>query len=476
MPRLVNYKQYTLALAFFCGAQLWLGAQNWQPAMSGLYPIQGGYPDFFNIKFKSNLLGKDWIYGTWLDEDSVRRCVAYREGGKWVSLPISFNYGYAMDIEAHGDTVVLVGVFNTFWIDKDTANKNSAGFLKWHQDSLWYDSRIALPFDLTISGDSILVWGTYVDTTFVISQHVLSTDGGKTWQYPYSIVHPTESWGFFGAKPGLKIHNGEIYTLNNGTDPDSAGWRGVIRWDGSQWQPYPYGLWGGFARATALEFYKNQLYMGGTFFQWSHPNNPGNGIVRWDGAKWNDMGGGVGGAVIELFLHDSLLYSYTSSTGFADAPITYFAAWDGHQWCGTPANFARPPLSFGFANDTLFCVFNEQTTTIDNDTVAHMNYFVGNYVNGPNSICSTYGLGEEKFLLPKNQLLVYPNPTSGQFTVQLPNETIHTIQLYDLNGRLVYSEKLKVKPYEFTLDIAHLSAGMYFLHINNVYNAKISKL
>ena len=216
--------------------------------------------------------------------------------------------------------------------------------------------------------------------------------------------------------------------------------------------------------------------MGGTFFQADHPNNPGNGIARWDGIQWQEMGGGIGNFVEDLFVQNNLLYCKIGGSGnFADAPISYFAAWNGHQWCGTPGNFARPPATFGFANDTLFCTFLERTT-VDGDSVSFMNYFVGDYVNGPNAVCSTYDLGEEEYTLPKNELLVYPNPTKGVFTLQLPNEPVESLYIYDVNGKVVIEVPGQNQADELVVDLTALPAGMYFVKVNNTYHAKISKL
>jgi hypothetical protein len=439
---------------------VFIHGQSWQPALAGLYQNQNWY----EIKFKNNLLGKDWIYGTWLDEDSVRRCVAYREGGKWVSLPISFSYGsFAKDIAVYGDTLLIGGNFNQPQSDIDTTQKfYGSAILKWNIDSLWSESRFISLSKFSIAGDSILTWGNYADSSMVIAQHVLSKDGGKTWQYPYSVIHPTESWGDFGAFADLQIHQGQIYTLNNGSSgSDSTGWKGIVRWDGTQWQPYPYGLWGGFARANCFEFYQGDMYMGGSFSVASHPNNPGTGIAKWDGTQWTNMGGGVGNFVEDMFVHNNLLFSKLGGPGyFADAPISYFAAWDGHKWCGTPGNFARPPISFGFANDTLFCTFNEQSTTIGTDTVTHMNYFVGDYVNGPNSVCSTYNLGSPE-PYSATSLGFYPNPTSGVFTLIMHNAPLTALHVYDVNGRLLVSQEYPSNTHEITLDIGYLPSGLY---------------
>jgi hypothetical protein len=464
---MLRLASFSVLIAFILCALQKLGAQNWQPAMDGIYPTQWNYPDYFDIKFKNNILGKEWIYGTWLDEDSIRRGVAYREGGEWVPLPITFPIGgfsKVKDIALWGDTLLIGGQFNPAISDLDSTQTYSASLLKWWNDSLWSDPFFHFVEDIDVSGDSILIWAGYASPTDTLGYLVFKHDT-LPWQNVGNPVHPTETWGFFGAFADLQIHNGQIYTVNNGSPPnDSAGWKGIVRWDGTQWHPYPYGLWGGWARATALEFYRNELFMGGTFFKSDHPYNPGNGIAKWDGTQWTSMGGGVGGFVIDLFLHDSLLYSFISNSGFADAPISYFAAWNGHQWCGTPGNFARPPISFGFANDTLFCTFNEQSTTIGTDTVTHMNYFVGNYVNGPNAVCSTYDLGDEEHGFVERQLIISPNPFTTSATIEL-GEGNYNVMIMDVTGRIVRA--MNGVNGNVIIERGNMKAGIYMMTVTN---------
>lgn len=59
-----------------------------------------------------------------------------------------------------------------------------------------------------------------------------------------------------------------------------------------------------------------------------------------------------------------------------------------------------------------------------------------------------------------NQFLVYPNPSYG--TLHFHNiETEANINIFDIHGQLLISQKL----YDGTLDISHLSAGLYILDI-----------
>ncbi len=471
-------------------------AQSWKPDMIGnFHRVQYGISgEAFEVEFKPNgPMGKDWLYGGYWDQDSIRRCVAYREGGRWNHLPFSGYFAnVATDIEMYGDTLYIAGDFSDIVIDKDSSTLPNSGLLKWWNDSLWTTSyTISGPLDLTVHGDSLLIWGSsYYNPPKIIYTHFMTTDGGATWQYPYSIVHPTSNSALFGARAKLEIlANGDILTLNGGSAPGNP-YGGIARWDGQQWHSYGNGLYGGgFVHTLDFEFYKGELYMGGTFAKYntyygdtlSHfPQNPGNAIVRWDGRQWQELAGGIlEGGVRDIFVHDSILYCSTfagvpSFHRFGDAAIPFFAGWDGHKWCGTPFNFDDAPASFGIIKDTLYVSFN-RPTVVSGDTVSYLNYYDGDYLHGPNAICSTLGLGEEENQVEAQRISIYPNPANGFVNISLPKETTNAqLSLYSLSGQLVF--ELPLTKTQNQLKLPKGISGLYLVVVESagqVFTEKI---
>ena len=60
---------------------------------------------------------------------------------------------------------------------------------------------------------------------------------------------------------------------------------------------------------------------------------------------------------------------------------------------------------------------------------------------------------------------IYPNPTTGQLIIDNGQLTISTIEMYNIVGQKV-NYKLSTVNYPLTIDISHLSAGLYFLKID----------
>lgn len=69
--------------------------------------------------------------------------------------------------------------------------------------------------------------------------------------------------------------------------------------------------------------------------------------------------------------------------------------------------------------------------------------------------------GIANFNMPTANVSVYPNPTSGQLTVN-SNEAIQNIIIYDLSGRVVDMLDINAET-TANLNVANLNSGIYFI-------------
>ena len=69
--------------------------------------------------------------------------------------------------------------------------------------------------------------------------------------------------------------------------------------------------------------------------------------------------------------------------------------------------------------------------------------------------------GIANFNMPTANVSVYPNPTSGQLTVN-SNEAIQNIIIYDLSGRVVDMQDINAET-TTNINVAHLNSGIYFI-------------
>ncbi|MFG6686723.1 T9SS type A sorting domain-containing protein [Mariniflexile sp. HNIBRBA6329] len=64
------------------------------------------------------------------------------------------------------------------------------------------------------------------------------------------------------------------------------------------------------------------------------------------------------------------------------------------------------------------------------------------------------------------QVKVYPNPTNGEFTIDLPNaQNLLSVELYNINGGLISSQNYMNPTQKLKLNISEVPTGIYFLKI-----------
>jgi hypothetical protein len=90
---------------------------------------------------------------------------------------------------------------------------------------------------------------------------------------------------------------------------------------------------------------------------------------------------------------------------------------------------------------------------------------------------NTISVDEFKPLDKQATLFVYPNPTTGEFNIMLP-ESISLnnahLHIYDLSGRLVIQQA--VKENNILVDLSGLQPGFYIVSVNdgaNVWRTKV---
>lgn len=86
-------------------------------------------------------------------------------------------------------------------------------------------------------------------------------------------------------------YQGQLYV--GGNFVDDAGRNCIVRYNGSAWVSVESGIRGSFSLVNLLEVHEDLLYVAGAFGQsgsYGPPDNPGCGIVTWDGEQWGTLG------------------------------------------------------------------------------------------------------------------------------------------------------------------------------------------
>jgi hypothetical protein len=89
---------------------------------------------------------------------------------------------------------------------------------------------------------------------------------------------------------------------------------------------------------------------------------------------------------------------------------------------------------------------------------------IGSKINGVKRGVTDFvytGLNE----FESGKVKLFPNPVINELSIQIPNETVERIELYDLNGRLVLSSDKSE-----TINISHVNHGIYVIKIQDSKN------
>jgi co-chaperonin GroES (HSP10) len=90
--------------------------------------------------------------------------------------------------------------------------------------------------------------------------------------------------------------------------------------------------------------------------------------------------------------------------------------------------------------------------------------------------CESVGINE----IPNSneQLIIYPNPTHSFFTINFSNDWNNAaIKVFNLTGQMIF-EKQNQNGKQFSIDLSHQSAGIYFVEVQTatgIYRSKVVK-
>jgi len=102
-------------------------------------------------------------------------------------------------------------------------------------------------------------------------------------------------------------------------------------------------------------------------------------------------------------------------------------------------------------------------TATDNNGIFAEQYFYLYVIEAPTEIVAQ-----------NSNFIVYPNPTSGIFTVSSQKENIINIEVVDATGKIV--EVKEGVSNSYTFDLSDFSAGLYTLKIKTSNNTQIEKI
>ena len=161
-------------------------------------------------------------------------------------------------------------------------------------------------------------------------------------------------WGAYEACAADLGSGARIYVGGNFSSFGGVAAHSIASWDGVQWSA----MGSGFPSAIVwcLKAWDDgsgiQLYCGGTFF--TNSGAPADGLARWNGTQWSDVGG-LGGTVYDFEVFDDgtgpALHIAGRSLSANGTPLGNVARWDGAQWTTVGGNLTHGnPLTAWVSN------------------------------------------------------------------------------------------------------------------------------
>ena len=72
----------------------------------------------------------------------------------------------------------------------------------------------------------------------------------------------------------------------------------------------------------------------------------------------------------------------------------------------------------------------------------------------------------------KDKVLLYPNPSSGHFNIQVPsNKSFNLVQVFDLRGRIRYWSEVNTGGI-VRIETREFSKGLYFVRLSNTFSGE----
>lgn len=359
--------------------------------------------------------------------DSAAESFSKYQQGHWTTYaPFSNEVQTAV---VYHDTLIIGGAF-------ETAEGVSAPYIAYFDGSTWHpygqlDQQVSC---LRVLDDTLYALGAFTYADGQLCNGLARRINGS-WM-------PVGYMGNNGEGSNLKdaikfqgrlVVSGGIHFTGQGLP-----YKDVMQYDGTNWEPVgPYGVSGGFSSGGRLAVYQGELYMGGTIHL--SEGNAGEGIMRWDGTAWHAVGSGIQDLynsyqypiLMDLQVHDGLLYVGGGFSYAAHVPANCTATWDGHRWCSVGGEFAEYVSALTFFHDTLFvgCF-----TEADGQPVNHLARFIAPEEEDSCGVALDAGVAD---LRPSEVLTVAYHGEDGSLHFIAAPKEVERVVISDLLGRAI---------------------------------------
>lgn len=419
--------------------------------------------------------------------------------------------GTLVSAEIYNDSVYVAGFFTQI------CGQPTSYLAKWDNGG-W----VAKDIGLTDPVHSI----RNIDDTLYIARYEESID--SNWLYRYDgntlstfgegIYLTTAS--NFSELPNLYDvvkYNGTLIACGEFDRVGTQAISGIMSWNGFQWTDIAGGLTGNIANTPPVIYPHQMMVHSGNLYVVGNFRYAGgievNGIAIWNGSQWLAMGSGFNSTVYGIAVYDNEIYAGGGFTQSGTNTVNRLAKWDGTDWISP---------GFGFIEETINdYIFVHTLTEIDGELyiaggLKNIEYdnlsteLCGGIVTYNGTAINTFNGGvpnndiEAVIKTPNDTLLigggvfgggyagmigetaalfelssdsfakVYPNPSIGKLTIELPESTDFSVTIENILGEIVLSKRIKNSIHSM-LEL-NFPSGVYYIKIQTDNAQDIQKI
>lgn len=392
--------------------------------------------------------------------------------GAWDCVSPIFGGGIVYAITRHQGALFAAGTFN------HSGTVQTKFVARWDGTS-WQPLQSGLSgpvYSLRSYPDGLYAAGWFEYANDTLEVNGLARWDGSTWHKVHDLpkLNPND----INRINDLAYYQGELYI--GGELAGTNGRLDIAKWDGTAWVDVDGGFLGVFSTVNKFAVHDGLLYIAGSFANYppyGHPDNPGSGIVTWDGSTWDDLAGGTSGSsnatvTRMVWLHDTL-HVVGLFGRIGGVPTGRIARWDGQRWCSlVPPDYFYPDIGpIGVFRDTLYV--GGSFTVAGPDSINRVAKWVaGGYVDS----CQVFVSVGPEHTDPQGTggLSLHPNPSEDAVSLSRGGRPLPDVPyvVHDALGRLVVSGRTDAAS---TLDVRYLVPGAYAVTVLNSQGAVLGQ-
>jgi len=250
-------------------------------------------------------------------------------GSTWSALGSGFPGQIVNTVGAVGDDAYFGGYF------LNAGGAATSYVARWNGEA-WAPITSGSGVSYTVAallstGDGIYAAGGFENAGGIFANSIARWDGNE-WSalgrgVPYSAVNDTIGLPVYAlAMLGTDLYVGGNFFNAGGVDAN-----GIARWDGRNWSQVGGSVfYQDVGEVYAMAVSGNDLYVGGYFL--TAGGQPANYIARWDGQRWSPLGSGLNSSVRAIAVNGNIVYAGGDFTRAGDVTVNHIAKWDGTTW------------------------------------------------------------------------------------------------------------------------------------------------